>query len=173
MNRTKIHEPWAKPWTINQGLTLSTTRSSLVLNSPILGHEHWVISCAKSLSNATDDSASDEKSQVWRHCHQDPSCSSHKTGDGDCQLGSTLSSKIASKDSSHKSTTFRKTCYREKHFKWFFSCFSLLPNQVRSLLDATIDGIKYVPLLVSISFLMSGIATAENPWAHPSIRVVR
>ena len=29
MNRTKIHEPWAKPWTIDQGLTLSTIRSSL------------------------------------------------------------------------------------------------------------------------------------------------
>ena len=28
MNRTQIHEPWAKPWIINQGLTLSTTRSS-------------------------------------------------------------------------------------------------------------------------------------------------
>ena len=31
MNRTKIHEPWAKPWTINQGLTLSTPRSSFKL----------------------------------------------------------------------------------------------------------------------------------------------
>ena len=28
MNRTEIHGPWAKPWTINQGLTLSTIRSS-------------------------------------------------------------------------------------------------------------------------------------------------
>ena len=28
MNRTKIHEPSAKPWTINQGLTISTIRSS-------------------------------------------------------------------------------------------------------------------------------------------------
>ena len=28
MNRTIILEPWAKPWTINRGLTLSTDRSS-------------------------------------------------------------------------------------------------------------------------------------------------
>ena len=33
MNRIKIHEPWAKPWTLSQGLTLSTIRSSLYLLS--------------------------------------------------------------------------------------------------------------------------------------------
>ena len=44
MNRTKIHEPWAKPWTINQGLTLSTIRSSCQLISIILSacaHVCW------------------------------------------------------------------------------------------------------------------------------------
>ena len=27
-----IHEPWTKPWTFNQGLTLSTTQSSFVFH---------------------------------------------------------------------------------------------------------------------------------------------
>ena len=49
MNRTKIHGPWAKPWTINQGLTLSTPRSSWDLEFRRLfqthAHQfhHWVI----------------------------------------------------------------------------------------------------------------------------------
>ena len=34
MNRPKIHEPWAKPWTINQGLNVDFTNNLGVDGTP-------------------------------------------------------------------------------------------------------------------------------------------
>ena len=63
MNKTMIHKPWAKPLTLNQGLTLSTIRSSFDFWIRKFKLHLWYSDFCQPLGEGFD-----EKSMRWCFC---------------------------------------------------------------------------------------------------------